>query len=157
MDKDTCDIVHWSAAPHYRIANRTGIWVYVVLVSNVIRYSCHYILNRYLFHHDFIMIVVTITGNLMAINYLLIYILGFLYISNSSSANAQLLGCFWPWTFSLNIGLNMFPLDSLKSCLHSLLGYCTGEFQALQLIVLAAFGAVDWPPAPCMLVHLLEI
>ena len=31
----------------------------------------------------------------------------------------------------------------LMSCLHSLLGYSTGEFQALQLIVLAAFGAVD--------------
>ena len=29
------------------------------------------------------------------------------------------------------------------SCLHSLLVYSTVEFQALQLIVLAAFGAVD--------------
>ena len=29
------------------------------------------------------------------------------------------------------------------SCLHTLLGYSTGKFQALQLIVLAAFGAVD--------------
>ena len=79
----------------------------------------------------------------MAINYLLIYTIGFLYISNSGSANTQLPGCFCPWTFSLNIGLNMFPLDSVMSCLHSLLGYSTGEFQALQLIVLAAFGAVD--------------
>ena len=51
--------------------------------------------------------------------------------------------CFCPWTFSLNIGLNMFPLDTFMSCLHSLLGYSIGEFQALQLIVLAAFGAVD--------------
>ena len=50
-----------------------------------------------------------------------------------------------------------FPLDSLMSCLHSLLGYSTGEFQALQLIVLAAFGAVDLPIAPYMLVHFLEI
>ena len=46
-------------------------------------------------------------------------------------------------SFSLNIGLNMFPFDSFMSCLHSLLGYSTGEFQASQLIVLAAFGAVD--------------
>ena len=89
------------------------------------------------------MIVVTITGIFMTINYLLIYILGFLYISNSGSANAHLPGCFCPWTFSLNIGLNTFPLDSFMSCLHSPLGYSTGEFQALQLIVLAAFGAVD--------------
>ena len=91
----------------------------------------------------FNIIVVTITGIFVAINYLFIYTLGFLYVSNSGSANAQLPGCFWPWTFSLKIGLNMFPLDSFMSCLHSLLGYSTGEFQALQLIVRAAFGDVD--------------
>ena len=101
----------------------------------------------------FIMIVVTITGIFLAINYLLIYTLCFLYLSNSRSANAQLPGRFCPWTFALNIGLNMFPLRSFMSCLHSLLGYSTWEFQVLQLIVLAAFGAVDEPLAPCMLVH----
>ena len=53
MDIGTCDIVHWSAAPHYCIANRTGFWVYVVLVLNVIRCSCHYFQDRILFHHDF--------------------------------------------------------------------------------------------------------
>ena len=89
------------------------------------------------------MIVVTITVIFMAINYLLIYTLCFLYINNSSSANAQLPGCFCPRTFSLNIGLNKFPLDSFMSCLYSLLGYSTGKFHALQLIVLVAFGAVD--------------
>ena len=86
-----------------------------------------------------IMIVVTIIGIFVTANYFLIYTLGFFFISNSGSANAQLPGC-----FSLNIGLNMLPLDSFVLCLHSLLGY-TGEFQALQLIVLAAFGAVEWP------------
>ena len=70
-------------------------------------------------------------------------LLGVLYISKSGSANAQLPRCFCLWTFSLNIWLRMFPLDSFMSCLHSLLGYSEGEFQALQLIVLAAFGAVD--------------
>ena len=34
-------------------------------------------------------------------------------------------------------------VDSFVSCLHSLLGYATGEFQNLQLIVIAASGAVD--------------
>ena len=53
MDIGTCDIVHWSAAPHNRIAKRTVFSVYVVLVLNVIRYSCHYFLDRILFHHDF--------------------------------------------------------------------------------------------------------
>ena len=42
-------------------------------------------------------------------------------------------------------------------CLDSPLGYSTGEFQALQLIVLVVFGAVDQPLASCMLVHLFEI
>ena len=79
----------------------------------------------------------------LLINNLLIYTLIFFYISNSGSANTQLPGCFCPWTFSLNSGLSMFPLDSFMSCLNSLLGYSTGEFQALQLIVLAAFGVVD--------------
>ena len=89
------------------------------------------------------MIVVTIIGIFMAINHLLIYTLGFMYTSTSGSANAQLPGFFRSWTSCLNIGLNMFPMDSFMSRLHSLLGYSTGEFHALQLIVLAAFGAVD--------------
>ena len=89
------------------------------------------------------MIVVTIIGSFMAIHYFLNYTLGFRYLSSSGSANAQLPGCFRPWTFSLNIGSDMIHFDSFMSCLHSLLGYSTGEFQALQLIVLAAFGAVN--------------
>ena len=46
--------------------------------------------------------------------------------------------CFRPWTISVNIGLDMLPPDAFMSCLYS-----TGEFQALQLIVLAALGAMD--------------
>ena len=53
LDIGTCDIVHGSTAPHNRIANRTVFSVYVVLVLNVIRYFCHYFLDRILFHHDF--------------------------------------------------------------------------------------------------------
>ena len=143
MEQGTCDIVHWSAAPHDFITNRTCFWVCVVLVLNVIRFSCHYFLDIIPFHHDFHHDCCDYHWDFMVINYLLIYTLGFLYISKSGSANAQLPGCFCPWTFSLNIGLSMFPLDSFMSCLHSLLGYSAGEFQALQLIVLAAFGAVD--------------
>ena len=130
-----CDIVHWSAVPHQCIAYRTVFGVCVVLMLNVIRCSCHYFLDRIVFHHVLIMTVVTITGIFMAINYLLISMLGFLYISSSGSANAQLPGCFRPWTLSLNIGLTMFPFDSFMSCLHSLLGHSTGQFQALQLIL----------------------
>ena len=43
----------------------------------------------------------------------------------------------------MNIGLNMLPSNSFMLCLDSLLGYFAGEFKALQLIILAVFGAVD--------------
>ena len=103
----------------------------------------------------FIRIVVTIIGIFTAIlfSFWTTY-LGFMWLSSSGFANAQLPGCFRPWTFSLDIGLNMLPPDSLMSCLHSLLGYFMGSF---RLIVLAAFDAVDYPLAICMLVHFLKL
>ena len=52
-------------------------------------------------------------------------------------------GCFCPWTFFQNIGFNMAPSDPFMSHLATQLGYSAGELQALQLIVLAAFGVVD--------------
>ena len=45
--------------------------------------------------------------------------------------------------FLCDIYIYITVLDSFMSCLHSLQGYSTGEFQALQLIFCAAFGAVD--------------
>ena len=59
------------------------------------------------------------------------------------STISHLPGCFCPWTFSQNIGLNMVPSDPFMSHLATQLGYSAGEFQALQLIVLATFGVVD--------------
>ena len=55
----------------------------------------------------------------------------------------HLLGCFYPWAFFQNIGFNMLPSDPFMSHLTTQLGYSAGEFQALQLIVLATFGVVD--------------
>ena len=52
-------------------------------------------------------------------------------------------GCFCPWTFFQNIGFNTVLTDPFMSHLATQLGYSAGEFQALQLIVLAAFGVVD--------------
>ena len=57
-----------------------------------------------------IMIVVTIIGIFMAINYFLNYTSGFLYLSSSVSTKAQLPGCFRLWTSSSNIGLNIYYL-----------------------------------------------
>ena len=42
-----------------------------------------------------------------------------------------------------NIGFNTVLTDPFMSQLATQLGYSAGEFQALQLIVLAAFGVVD--------------
>ena len=50
---------------------------------------------------------------------------------------------FLPWAFFQNIGFNMVPSDPFMSHLATQLGYSVGEFQALQLIVLATFGVVD--------------
>ena len=55
----------------------------------------------------------------------------------------HLQGCFCPWTFFQNIGFNMVTLDPFMSHLATQLGYFAGEFQALQLILLTAFGVVD--------------
>ena len=52
-------------------------------------------------------------------------------------------GCFCPWTFFENIGFNTVLTDPFMSHLTTQLGYSAGEFQALQLIVLVAFGVVD--------------
>ena len=60
-----------------------------------------------------------------------------------SSTIPHLPGCFCPWTFYQNIGFNMVPSDPFMSHLATQLGYSAGEFQALQLIFLAAFGVVD--------------
>ena len=38
--------------------------------------------------------------------------------------------------------MNILPSNSFMSCLDYRLEYSTGEFQALQLIVIAMFGAV---------------
>ena len=48
------------------------------------------------------------------------------WLRSSGSVNAYFPGCFHPWTFPLNFGLNMLPSDSFMSCLDSLLGYSTG-------------------------------
>ena len=52
-------------------------------------------------------------------------------------------GCFCPWTFFQNIIFSMVSSNPFMSHLATQLGYSAGEFQALQLIVLAKFGVVD--------------
>ena len=59
------------------------------------------------------------------------------------SAIPHLPGCFCPWTFFQNVGFNTVLTDPFISHLATQLGYSAGEFQTLQLIVLAAFGVVD--------------
>ena len=69
-------------------------------------------------------------------------------MDNFSNHDSDLMICntcnmFSPWTFFENIGFNTVLTDPFMSHLATQLGYSAGEFQALQLIVLAAFGVVD--------------
>ena len=111
--------------------------------------SCIWLIESLVEFH-LIAVVVIIAGILMPLFLFWTTRLGFLGRSSSGSADVHLPGCFRPWTFPLNIGLNMLPSDSFMSCLDFLLGYSTGEFQAVQLIVLAVFGVVDYPLASCV-------
>ena len=74
----------------------------------------------------------------------LVFVLNNILILNIwCSTIPHLPGCFCPWTFFENIGFNTELTDPFMSHLATQLGYSAGEFQALQLIVLAAFGVVD--------------
>ena len=130
---------------------RTGFWVFVVLVLSVIRCSCSYFLDISLFHHDFHHDSCNYYCDFMAIHYfsntlktlsnqevLVLQMRNSLEVSAPGHSPSIL-----DWTCYLR--------TPFISCLHSLLIYSIGEFQALQLIVLAAFGA------SCMLVHFFEI
>ena len=75
--------------------------------------------------------------------WLLVFVLNILILGIWCSTIPHLPGCFYPWTFFENIGFNTVLTDPFMSHLATQLGYSVGEFQALQLIVLAAFGVVD--------------
>ena len=72
----------------------------------------------------------------------LVFVLNILILGIWCSTIPHLPGCFCPWLFFENIGFNTVLTDPFMSHLAQL-GYSAGEFQALQLIVLAAFGVVD--------------
>ena len=97
-----CTLVSSTPSPY-------GFGVCIFLVLNVIRCSCHYFLYIIIFHHD--VHHASWDWDFYVLDIHLIYTLGFLYISSSGSTNAQLPGCFRPWTLSLNIGLDLFHLD----------------------------------------------
>ena len=120
MDIGTCDIVHWSAAPHHRIAYRTVLGVWVVLVLTVIRCSCHYVVDRILIHHDFHHDSCDYLWDFMAINYPLFYTWGFLYISSSGSANAQLPEYFRLWHSPWILDWTCFLLTPLCHVLYNI-------------------------------------
>ena len=76
--------------------------------------------------------------------WLLVFVLySILILGILCSAISHPPGCFCPWSFLQDIGFHMVPSDPFMSHLATQLWYSAGEFQALQLIVLAAFGVVD--------------
>ena len=76
--------------------------------------------------------------------WLLVFVLNnILILGIWCSTIPHLPGCFCPWTFFENIGFNTVLTDPFMSHIATQLGYSAGEFPALQLIVLVAFGVVD--------------
>ena len=73
----------------------------------------------------------------------LVFVLNILILGIWCSTIPHLPRCFCPRTFCENIGFNTVLTDPFMSHLATQLGYSAGEFQALQLIVLTAFGVVD--------------
>ena len=73
----------------------------------------------------------------------LVFVLNILILGIWCSTIPHMPGCFCPWTFFENIGFNTVLTDPFMSDLATQLGYSAGVFQALQLIVFAAFGVVD--------------
>ena len=130
-----------------------SVFEYALLWLSIIMCSFYQFIYGVLFHHD----SCAYYRNLSPFYPFWTTHLGFPTLGSSGSATTDLPARFFQRTFSLNIGLSMLPPRSFMPCLHSLLGYSIGEFQALQLIVLVVLGAVDQPLASCMLVHLLEI
>ena len=79
----------------------------------------------------------------MIILFILDHTVGLLWLSSSGFATSHLPGCLCRWTFSLNIRMSKLPSYTSTSCLYSLLEDPTWEPQALQLIFVVVFGAVD--------------
>ena len=125
---------------HLFTVYRTVFGVCVALVVCVIRFSFYNFLDRVLFHYD--LHHDSCDRHWDCYGHSLIFELHFQTFCNLVVLVLhRRLDIPSPWTFSLNIGLHMLPSDSIMS--RSLIGYYTGDFQALQLHVLAAFGAVD--------------
>ena len=102
-------------------------------------------LNATFCFHRFTNCVLLFDKNLiLGCLWLLVFVLNnILILGIRCSKIPHLPGCLCPWTFFENIGFNTVLTDPFMSHLTTQLGYSAGEFQALQLIVLAAFGVVD--------------
>ena len=121
----------WSCAPSH------STWLYFLGVRSswVKCHFCFLWFTYYVLLYDNILI----PGCL----WLLVFVLNnTLILGIWCSTIPHLPGCFCPWTFFQNIVFNMVPSDSFMSHLATQLGYSAREFQALQLVVLAAFGVV---------------
>ena len=102
--------------------------------------ECHFVFLL-LISWVFITIFLTIIGIFMAILFIFNYMVRFSALCSSDFANGHLPGCFHSWTFLWR--LYMLPPGSFVLCLDSPLDSSTGEFQALQVIGLAVFGALN--------------
>ena len=139
-------IVHWSAASYRSLYDWFGVCAFLAL--SVILCSFSQFFDIMLFHHDgcgfcFLWPFYPFQVHIWAFcDYLV------LDLQLRTSGDVSVLRrCFCLWTFYLHIGLNMLLSDTFRSCLHFLLRYSTGEFQAL----IPVNGLSLWCLVPCEL------
>ena len=121
--------------------------------------ACHYLVS--------LIILLLIYNSIIVITGIacMIYVYGypiwtrdlwFLKLSYLGAAIAPFPRCCYLCTVFLNIELKMLPSDAVMLNLYFQQGHFTWVFQAMQLIVIAVFGAIDQYLASCMLVHFLK-
>ena len=137
---------------HHITVYRTGFGMCIVLVLN---FSILFSFLLILFMSYFIMALILLIGCLPPCIFFCTTDSRYLKLGNFRFAVAHQV-YFQPWTFFQNIGLNMSQSESYMSKLYFQLGFSTGEFQALRMVVLAVFGVVHWPPASCIFVSILD-
>ena len=151
----------------YEFCNRTQIYIYIYIYTRIfVQYwrSCTPVTGLFLGSARFLCwMPLCVSFGLPIVScsvmnslkpgclWLLVFVSNNIYtLGILRSAISYLPGCFCTWTFFQNIGFNMVPSQPFMSHLAT-------QLQALQLIVLVAFGVVDLPLASCMLIHHLEI
>ena len=122
---------------------KLSVMIYIYIYACMYVYIIYALLYESCFLWFTICVLVYYNSLIPGCLWLLVFLNNTLILGIWCSTILHLPGCFCPWAFFQNIVFNMVPSDPFLSHLATQLGNSAGEFQALQLIVLATFGVVD--------------